>query len=455
MISSPPKKWRVGLLSLGCPKTLVDSELILGKLDPQKYDVAPTVGDCDIALLNTCAFIQDAQQESIDQILELIELKKQGDIQKLIVMGCLTQRFSPELEKEFKEVDAFVGSGEYAKIPEIVERVAGGVEVSEIGVPGYLYTSSERRVALTPVYSRYLKISEGCDHTCSFCVIPSFRGKHRSRELEDVVREAENLVREGARELVLTGQDTTYFGYDLKGRFLLAELLTRLNQIPGLRWIRILYAYPSLVNPELIEALATLDKVCHYLDMPLQHINDRILKSMRRGTTTQVTRRLLARLRERIPDLAIRTTFIVGYPGETEKEFGELLEFMEWARFERLGIFTYSPEVGSPAAVLSEPLSEKIKQKRLEAAMILQQRISEENNQRLRGKTLEVLAEAKDENPGWFVGRTYMDAPEVDGTVYFKVPPRRPVRPGEFVPVRIQETREYDLVGEWAEVPPA
>jgi len=235
------RKLRVGLLSLGCPKTLVDSELILGKLDPRAYSIAPSVAQCDIALVNTCAFIQDAQQESIDQILQLIELKKAGDIQKLIVMGCLSQRFAPELQKEMGEVDAFVGSGEYAKIPSIVEKVVKGEEASEIGIPGYLYTSSERRVSLTPIYSRYLKISEGCDHTCSFCVIPTFRGRHRSRPLDDVVKEAEVLVSEGAKELILTGQDTTFFGYDLTGRYLLPQLLKHLNTIPGVRWIRILY----------------------------------------------------------------------------------------------------------------------------------------------------------------------------------------------------------------------
>ncbi len=445
------KKWRIGLLSLGCPKTLVDSELILGKLDPRKYHLAESVADCDVALLNTCAFIQDAQKESIDHILQLVELKKQGNIQKLIVMGCLTQRFAPELQREFREVDAFVGSGEYAKIPDIVERVADGESVSEIGVPGYLSTSSERRVSLTPLHSRYLKISEGCDHTCSFCVIPSFRGKHRSRGLEDVVGEAARLVAEGARELVLTGQDTTFFGYDLKGRFLLAELLRQLNQIPNLCWIRILYAYPSLVTDELIEAVASLDKVCHYLDVPLQHVSDRVLKSMRRGTNARATRQLIERLRTRISDMAIRTTFIVGYPGETEEEFQELMDFIEWARFDRMGIFTYSTEAGSSAATLPGQVPERIKRRRLDRAMHLQQKISDENNGRLRDRRLEVLVEAKAEEAGWWVGRTYMDAPEVDGNVFFKAPSKAQLQAGQFVPVRIQDTREYDLVGEWTE----
>lgn len=438
------------MLSLGCPKTLVDSELILGKLDPAHYDITPSVTDCDVALVNTCAFIEDAQKESIDHILQLIELKKEGNIKKLIVMGCLTQRFAPELQKEFKEVDAFVGSGEYAEIPSIIERTVRGEAVSEIGLPGYLYTSAERRVSLTPTYSRYLKISEGCDHTCSFCVIPSFRGRHRSRDLEDVVVEAERLAAEGARELILTGQDTTFFGYDTKGRYLLPALLEKLNSISGLEWIRILYAYPSLVSDELIEKIASLDKVCHYLDMPLQHASDRILKSMRRGTTSDSTCRLIEKLRIKIPDLAIRTTFIVGYPGETEGEYRELCDFIQWARFERMGVFIYSAEQGSLAAQLPGQVALKTKKARLEQAMLLQQKIAQENNERLMGKTLKVIVEDWDSKLTQGKGRTYMDAPEVDGAVVFRLPEKTSKvspRPSEFVEVLIEDTQEYDLVG--------
>ena len=432
-------------MSLGCPKTLVDSELILGKLNPESYALAENVADCDLALVNTCAFIQDAQQESIDQILRLIELKKMGDIRKLIVLGCLVQRFPRALQRELKEVDAFVGSGEYDKIPEIVDRVVGGGRFSQIGPPGYLSTSGEARIPLTPRYYRYLKISEGCDHTCSFCVIPSFRGQHRSRPLKDVVLEAQHLVGEGARELILTGQDTTFFGYDTGGRFLLAELLKELNQIEDLHWIRVLYAYPSLVNDALIESMGSLEKVCHYLDMPLQHVSDRVLKSMRRGTTSTSTRALIQKLRKKIPDLAIRTTFIVGYPGETEKEFKELLNFMKEAEFERLGIFTYSPEAGSFAATLPGQVPEKVKRKRLEAGMLLQQRISREVNRRLIGREIEVLIEERDKEPGVWTGRTYMDAPEVDGCIFVKA--EENLQPGTFVKVRVTDSREYDLVG--------
>lgn len=439
------------MLSLGCPKTLVDSELILGKLDQRRYSMAESIAECDIALLNTCAFIRSSQEESIEHILKLIELKKEGSLKKIVVLGCLVQRYSKELQAELKEVDAFVGSGEYAHIPQILEEVTLGKEVRDIGIPGYLYTSAEPRISLTPPYSRYLKISEGCDHTCSFCVIPSFRGRHRSRPLNDIIREAEILVGVGARELVLTGQDTTFYGYDLTGRYLLYKLLKRLNDIPEARWIRVLYAYPSLVTDELIEALGQLKKVCRYLDMPLQHINDRILKSMRRGTTGGTTRRLISRLREQIPDLALRTTFIVGYPGETDEEFEELIQFMKEARFERLGVFTYSPEKGSPAEALPHQVSDRIKQSRLERAMLVQQEISRKVNLGFLDKTFEVLVEGWDSEIRSWRGRTYMDAPEVDGSVFFQrtARGRHPeLKAGQFVSVKIKKTREYDLIGE-------
>ena len=335
---------RIGMLSLGCPKTLVDSEVILGKLDPAQYQIVPSVADCDIALLNTCSFIQDAQEESVERILELLELKKEKQIQAVIVMGCLVQRFPKDLKSQLKDVDAFIGSGDYAKIPEIVARVTAGQKVFSIGTPGYLATSGEARVALTPPHYRYLKISEGCDHRCAFCTIPSFRGNHRSRTIEDVVAEAERLVAQGAKEIILTGQDTTYFGRDHGGDFLLPELLRRLDQVPGLEWLRLLYAYPSCITEELMRTMRDAKHLCHYLDMPLQHASDRMLLAMRRGITKRRTQDLIRRFREIVPDLAIRTTFIVGFPGETEEDFEELLAFMSRMRFDRLGIFTYSRE---------------------------------------------------------------------------------------------------------------
>lgn len=438
---------RIGMMSLGCPKTLVDSEIILGKLDPAKYSFVTNVGNCDVALLNTCSFINDAQKESVDRILELVELKKQKQIKALVVMGCMVQQFTGELQKELKEVDAFIGSGEYGKIPEIVEKVTGGEKVVSVGKAGYLSSASERRIALTPKYYRYLKISEGCDHICSFCTIPSFRGKHRSRKIDDVIQEAERLVSEGAKEIIVTGQDTTYFGRDFSGEFLLPTLLKELDQVKGAEWIRVLYAYPSCITQELMETIGRSKKIVHYLDMPLQHASDAMLQSMRRGITRRKTTDLIKQFRSIVPDLAIRTTFIVGFPGETDKDFEELLEFIEEMKFERLGIFRYSKEDGTHGASLPNQIPEKIKQARWESAMKLQNKVSKGNMERFIGKKVKVLIEERSqENPEWIVGRGYMDAPEIDGNVL--IPTKKLLEPGTFSTVTITSSQDYDLIGE-------
>lgn len=453
-------KIKVGMLSLGCPKTLVDSELVLGGLDRSKYDLAPSIADCDIAFLNTCAFIEDSKKESVNRILELIELKTEGRIQALVVLGCLYQRYPEALPKEFKEVNAFLGTGEYARVGEIVEKLSdeiverkkqGGFRKKKsyepftaIGKPGFLYHAGNSRVALTPYHFRYLKISEGCDHHCTFCTIPSFRGKHRSRPMEDIFDEAKELAKLGCKEIVLTGQDTTHYGKDHSGQFLLPELLSGLSEIDGIEWVRVLYAYPLFVNDRLIEAIASTPKVCHYLDMPLQHINDEILQSMKRGVGKDRTIALIKRFRNRIPDLAIRTTFIVGYPGETEKQFEELLQFMEEIKFERLGVFTYSQEENTPAALLPKQVAPKVMRKRLEKAMLLQQKISYNNHQNYIGKTLQVLIDECDsKQKNTFVGRSYMDAPDIDGTVFVKT--EKILKPGDFITVKVTQANEYDL----------
>ena len=439
----------VGMLSLGCPKTLVDSELALGLLDKTRYRVAEHISDCDVALLNTCSFIHEAKQQSIDHILSLAELKKEGKIKALVVIGCLVQRYQKELEKELREVDAFLGTGDYQALNGVLEQVVQKKRVSQVGRdPGFVYSSTIERIPLTPHYTRYIKISEGCDHICSFCTIPSFRGKHRSRDLKDVIIEAKRLVEiQGAKELVLTGQDTTFFGRDTHNQYLLPELLYELNKINGLKWIRVLYAYPSCVSGHLIEAIASLGKVCHYLDMPLQHVSDPILRSMRRGTTKKSTYALIEKLRKRIPDLAIRTTFIVGYPGEGEEEFKELTEFMEWAKFERLGMFAYSNEEGSHAATLPNQVSESVKTRRFEHAMLLQQKISRQNNEQMIGKQLSILIEGRDEHDKTlYRGRSYMDAPEVDGLVYVSVSQGTfGLSEGRFVSAKVTAAKEYDL----------
>lgn len=444
----------VGMLSLGCPKTLVDSELVLGLLDKNHYRVAEHISDCDIALLNTCAFINEAKQQSIDHILSLAELKREGHIKAIVVLGCLVQRYQKELEDELGDVDAFVGTGDYQMLNTVLDQVVERKRIAHVGhTPGFLYTSSIGRIPLTPRYTRYIKISEGCDHVCSFCTIPSFRGTHRSRDLEDIVLEAERLVEEGARELILTGQDTTYFGRDTEKKFLLPKLLEELDQIKRLKWIRLLYAYPSCVNDPLIETIGSLEKVCHYLDMPLQHISDSILKSMRRGMTKKSTYALISKLRRKIPDLAVRTTFIVGYPGEGEREFQELLEFMQIAHFDRLGMFTYSQEENSPAALLEHQVPEKISEERFHLGMVLQQQISKENNKRLIGKVFQILIEGQDEeDPRIYRGRSYMDAPEVDGLVYVRVPNGLSLSEGDFISAKVEAAREYDLSSAFLQV---
>ncbi|MBP9864812.1 MAG: 30S ribosomal protein S12 methylthiotransferase RimO [Candidatus Omnitrophica bacterium] len=445
MSKAAAKPIKIGIVSLGCPKTLVDSEVILGKLSEPAYEFTPSVDDCDIALLNTCTFIQDAQAESVNRILELIELKKKKKIKALVVMGCLVQRFPEDLRKELKEVDAFIGSGDYQKIPELVRQVMGGERVFSVGTAGYLSTSAEKRVALTPSHYRYIKISEGCDHVCTFCTIPNYRGKHRSRTLQDVVTEARNFIKMGAKELMLTGQDTTFFGRDTEGKFLLPELIRQLDQLPGAEWLRLLYAYPSCVSEELMETMRDAKHLCHYLDMPLQHASDKMLSSMKRGITRRKTYDLIHKFRKHVPDLAIRTTFIVGFPGETDKDFMELIEFMKEIRFERVGVFTYSQEDGSPAAAMADQVPEKIKAARLKEAMLTQQEISTANQAEWVGKTLKVLVEGHDPKTASWTGRSYMDAPEIDGRVYLSS--KKPLKIGHFYNAQIQKSTEYDLFG--------
>lgn len=437
---------RIGIVSLGCSKTLVDSEVILGKLHDARYCLVDDPGSCDVVLLNTCGFIKDAKQESIDTLLRLIALKREKKLAGLVVLGCLVQRYARELEKEFPEVDAFIGSGDYDGIAAILKKVTAGQKLMSLHRAGYLSSSVEKRVSLTPRFYRYLKISEGCNHRCSFCVIPELRGKFRSRGIADVVAEAKALVKEGARELVLIGQDITKFGYDYAKRPLLPDLLSKLEEIKDLRWIRLLYAYPSSVTEAMILTMARSSKVLHYLDLPLQHISDRILTAMRRGFNRKKTLALISQLRAAMPGMVLRTSFIVGFPGETEREFRELLDFMEEVRFERLGIFSFSPEQGSPAAAMPHQVPEQIKSERYHRAMQLQQRIAREASRRLRGKTLEVLVEAKDAKlPHAWLGRSFMDAPEVDGSVVLYS--SRSLRTGRFYPVLITDTKAYDLVG--------
>ncbi|MBI4711609.1 MAG: 30S ribosomal protein S12 methylthiotransferase RimO, partial [Candidatus Omnitrophica bacterium] len=333
------KKIRVGIVSLGCPKTLVDSEVILGKVQGARYAITQDIAQSDVVLLNTCGFIKDAKQESIDALLKLLELKKEGKLLGVVVVGCLVQRYAEELQKEFPEVDGFIGSGDYMRIAEVLKKVTDGKKFVSVHKAGYLAEADETRISLTPQHTRYLKISEGCDHVCSFCVIPKLRGRYRSRHIADLLREAKQLADEGAKELVVIGQDITKFGWDYAGKCLLPQLLEALGTVREIKWVRLLYTYPSTLTDEIIRAVAKSKQVCRYIDLPLQHINDNILKAMRRGGTKAQAVELIRKLRAMIPGVVLRTSFIVGFPGETEEDFEELLAFMREVKFERLGIF--------------------------------------------------------------------------------------------------------------------
>lgn len=450
LTQSQDKKISVGMLSLGCPKTLVDSEVALGILANKDYQIADSVADCDVAIVNTCAFIHEARQESIEKILSLGALKEEGRIKKLIVMGCLAQKYHFELKDQMPLVDAFVGTGDYPKIAEIIEEVRKGRRVTEVGKPLYLYDYDAPRFFLTPSHYRYVKISEGCNHKCSFCIIPELKGLHRSRPIQDVMNEVRQHGKNGVREIILTGQDTTYYGRDFAGQFLLADLLRSLSQqIDEVEWIRLLYAYPAHLSEEIIEAIAESKKVVKYIDVPLQHISDSILKSMRRGVTAESIRQLIRRIRERIPDVAIRTTFIVGYPGETERDFQELLDFLEEAKFDRLGVFTYSYEQDSYSGTLEEQIPEEVKEERHHRAMSLQRKISKKTHQRFVGKIIPVLIEGlAEERKRGYVGRSYMDAPDVDGMVYVRANAGSKLNAGDLIQCQITHSYEYDLAGE-------
>ena len=435
------------MVSLGCPKTLVDSEVILGKAHGARYSITTDINKSDVVFLNTCGFIKDAKEESIEALLKLLELKKEKKLLGVIVVGCLVQRYAEELQKEFPEVDAFIGSGDYMRIAEVLKKVEAGQKFVSVHKAGYLSDADEARIALTPKHSRYLKISEGCDHTCSFCVIPSLRGRYRSRHIADLLLEAKQLADEGAKELVVIGQDITRFGWDYAGKSLLPQLLEALGTVREVKWVRLLYTYPSTLTDEILQAIAKSKQVCRYIDVPLQHISDKILKAMLRGGTKLQAVELIRKIRAMIPEVVIRTSFIVGFPGETEEDFEELLAFMRETKFERLGIFKYSQEEGSAAAVLPDQIPEKIKEARYHRAMQLQQEIAREVNRRFVGREFRVLVETQDANdPERWTGRSAMDAPEVDGSVLIKT--KKILTAGKFYTVKITDAQDYDLVGQ-------
>ena len=435
----------VGFISLGCPKNQIDGEWLLAKLDACGFEIADPYDGVDAVIINTCGFIESAKKEAIENILDMAQLKEDGVIGKIIVTGCLAERYKDEILGEFPEVDAVVGIGANGDIAEICQKVIDGERIGTYPDKCNMPLSGER-VLTTPEYYAYLKIADGCNNCCTYCAIPSIRGKYRSREIEDIIEEAKSLAEKGVKELIVVAQDTTLYGKDLYGELKLPELLRQLNEIDGIHWIRMLYCYPDEFTDELIETMATLPKVLHYVDLPLQHADDNVLKRMNRRGTQQQIRELIAKLRNRMPDIIVRTTFITGFPGETEEEFENLALFINETEFDHLGCFAYSAEEGTPAAEFDGQLDERTKLDRQEIIMNDQYDIVLDKHNSYIGKSFEVLVEGYDAYSDSYTGRTYMDAPEIDCVVKFTTSDN--YSEGDFCTVTIINTDEYDLIGE-------
>lgn len=447
---------KLGLISLGCPKNLVDSEVMLGIIEKYHIEITNDPEAAEIIIVNTCGFIESAKQESIDTILSMSAYKTEGCCRYLIVTGCLAQRYAQELFQDMPEVDAIVGTNVYKDIAQVIERVMQGQRVLHLsetdfekinleGLQGNERNLPDPRKLTTPSYMAYLKIAEGCDNFCSFCAIPLIRGRYTSKPYEQIMAEARELVERGVKELIVIAQDTTRYGQDLYGKLRLAELLHDLNGLPGLKWIRVLYSYPNTFTDELIEAYATLPKVCHYVDLPLQHASDRLLHAMRRRDKLSETKKLLKKLRERIPDIVIRTTFIVGFPGETEEDFAILKEFVTEQKFENAGVFQYSQEENTVAATLPEQIPEETKQERYDELMAIQAGVSEDVHRSMEDRELEVVVEGYEaEEENLVAARSYREAPDIDGSIFVENAPG--LNPGDFIRVRIEQGFAYEVV---------
>jgi ribosomal protein S12 methylthiotransferase len=434
----------LAFVSLGCPKNTVDSERMLGKLTQDGFALTPDADGADVVVVNTCGFIEPARQESLAVVRQMLELKRQGRVGAVVVAGCLAERQRDRLLEEVPEVDQIVGVFGREEITAVLERATGVSEQRSLFRPAPVRALEDTaRLRITPRHFAYLKISEGCDRLCTFCAIPQMRGKHVTKPIEEVIREARELAADGVRELIIVAQDTTYYGLDLYGRTRLAELLRELDAVDGIEWIRVLYCYPEHFTSEVIEVLSTAKKIIPYLDMPLQHINDRMLKRMQRRVTRATTEELLARLRSSIPHLALRTTFITGFPGETEAEFLELLAFIESAKFERCGVFTYSLEPDTPAARLPEHLPEDVKAGRRDRLMAAQQHVAFDWSLRQVGREIDVIIDGPDPDMSSHVlARGHADAPEIDAVVRVK---GKNLRPGDFVRAKVTAADGYDL----------
>ena len=439
---------KVGMVSLGCPKNQMDAERMLAKLETAGYEITAESGLADVVIVNTCGFIEDAKQESIDNILEFAQLKKEGQIKRIIVTGCLAERYQQELVKELPECDSVLGLGANGDIVEAVKAVTDGESLHRFP-PKDCWSLEGDRLQTTPHFFAYLRVADGCDNRCTYCAIPFIRGGLRSRPMENILAEAKKLVADGVKELVLVAQDTTVYGQDLYGETRLPALLKELCRIDGLMWIRLLYCYPEHITDELLEVMANEEKVLPYMDMPLQHASGKVLHAMNRPGDRETLTALVKRIREKVPNITLRTTVMTGFPGETKQDFEELCAFIQDAQFERLGCFAYSAEEGTPAANLPDQVPEKVKCRRRDIVMEEQSRISDRYNEAMIGKTLTVLVESFDKYAECWFGRSEGDAPDIDGKVFF-IPTAR-VQPGDFVRVTVTDTMDWDLIGEMTE----
>lgn len=439
-------KKKVFLISLGCDKNLVDSEIMLGMLEENGFSFTDDENEADVVIVNTCCFIGDAKEESINTILEMAELKKSGSISALIVMGCLAQRYREEIRKEIGEVDAVIGTTAISELPAVLEEVFAGQAKDHYESLDRAPLADRKRIVTTGGHFAYLKIAEGCDKHCTYCIIPKVRGPYRSVPMESLLRESETLAAQGVKELILVAQETTVYGLDLYGHKALSELLRSLCRIEGLVWIRVMYCYPEEIDDALIQVIREEEKICHYLDIPVQHASDAILKRMGRRTDKKELVDIVNKLRREIPDICLRTTLITGFPGETAQDHEELMAFVEEMAFDRLGVFPYSQEEDTPAAEMPEQISDELKQERLDELMALQQEIAFAAAADMEGRTVDAIIEGKVADEDVYVARTYKDAPDVDGFLF--VHTDRELMTGDFVRVKITGAGEYDLIGE-------
>lgn len=436
---------KILFISLGCDKNLADSEEMLGLLTAGGHEITDDETQADAIVINTCCFIKDAKEESVETILEMAEYKKTGSCHALIVTGCMAQRYQKEIIEEVPEVDAVLGTTSYGDIVKALEEAVAGNHFEEFRDIDYLPDTGSKRVLTTGGHFGYLKIAEGCDKHCTYCIIPKLRGKFRSVPMERLIAQAEDMAEQGVKELILVAQETTVYGKDLYGKKSLHILLKKLCEIRGIRWIRILYCYPEEIYDELIETIRDEKKICHYLDIPIQHVSDRILKRMGRRTSKQELIDIVGKLRKEIPDIVLRTTLITGFPGETEEDHEELKEFVDEMEFDRLGVFTYSPEENTPAAEMADQVPEEVKEERRDELMELQQEISYDRGQDRIGQELLVMIEGKVADESAYIGRTYGDAPKVDGYIFVQT--GELLMTGDFAKVRVTGALEYDLIG--------